>query len=316
MPPYKPPYKLTSKILTLSTKITEELTKIEHIQEYLLTLKLRKKNRIKTLAGTLEIEGNFIGEEKITAILDGKRVLATVEELAEVEGAIEAYRGLENYRFDSLDDLLRAHKVLMGGILKKAGTFRTVQVGVGEHIAPSPSVVPKLMQELFKWLGESDEHPLIKSSIFHYEFEFIHPFADGNGRIGRLWQSLILYEWKEVFISVPTESIIRDYQEEYYQAIEASTKQGESTPFIEFMLEVILKTIQNVPKDVPDNVPKDRVEFILENMRKTPSITLKALASIANVSEKTIKRDIEKLKQEGKVTRIGSARDGLWEVKE
>jgi Fic family protein len=311
---YKPPYTLTSKILTLSTKITEELTKIEHNQEHLLTLKLRKKNHIKTLAGTLEIEGNFLGEEKITAILEGKRVLATAEELAEVEGAIAAYKGLETYNSYNLEDLLTAHKVLMRGILKNAGTFRTVQVGVAEHIAPPPSVVPKLMQELFTWLKDSDEHPLIKSSVFHYEFEFIHPFADGNGRLGRLWQSLILCEWKKVFNSVPTESIVRDYQEEYYQAIEASTKLGESTPFIEFMLEVILKTLENVPKDVPYNVPKERVELILDSMKENPSITLKDLANLVMVSEKTIKRDIEKMKQEGKVKRTGSARKGSWNV--
>ena len=313
MSTYKPPYTLTSKILTLSTKITEELTKIEHNQEHLLTLKLRKKNRIKTLAGTLEIEGNFIGEEKITAILDGKRVLATPQELAEVEGAIEAYKGLEDYRFDSLDDLLTAHNVLMGGILKNAGTFRTVQVGVGEHIAPSPTLVPKLMEELFMWLRESEEHPLIKSSIFHYEFEFIHPFADGNGRIGRLWQSLILYEWKKVFNSVPTESIVRDYQEEYYQAIEDSTKQGESTPFIEFMLEVILKTIESSVKSSGKSSVNTE-DKILNYFRENPTATIPELAELLSLTTRAIEKQIANLKKEKRLERVGSARKGSWKI--
>ncbi len=241
---YKPPYSITSKMVNLISIITEELTKIQY-QKEILTPKLRKENRIKTLVGTLEIEGNFIGKEKITAILDGKRVLGTINEIAEVEGVIKAYKELENYKFDNLDDLLRAHNLLINGVLNKAGNFRNVDVGVGKHIAPPSNRVPSLMIDLFNWLKNSDEHPLIKSSIFHYEFEFIHPFLDGNGRIGRLWQTVILYNWKDIFVMIPIESAIRDFQDNYYKAIEKSTSIGESTIFIEFMLEVILKTIKS-----------------------------------------------------------------------
>ena len=317
---YTPPYTISTKILNFVSLISEELTKMELNKKQLITPKLRRENHVKTLAGTLEIEGNFLGEEKITALLDGKRVLGTTLEIAEVEGTINAYKALEQYKYYKLKDLLKAHSLLMKGILKSAGSFRTVQVVVGEHIPPIPMFVPKLMGELFEWLEESDEHPLIKSCVFHYEFEFIHPFADGNGRIGRLWQSVILYQWKQVFNSVPTESIIRDNQAAYYKAIEDSTAMGESTPFIEFMLEVILETIQNVPKDVTKNVPKDvtknvpkdRIELILENMKNNPTVTVKALALMLEVNEKTVKRDIEKLKAEGKVRRVGSARKGEW----
>ena len=305
---------------TLTSKIGEEITKIEYESHKIITPYLRKKNRIKTLVGTLEIEGNFLGEEKIMAILEGKRVLGTMVEVAEVEGAINAYEMFESYRYDNLNDLLKAHKILMQEILPTAGSFRTVNVGVGSsegvsHVAPPYGVVPDLMGDLFGWLKESAEHSLIKSCVFHYEFEFIHPFSDGNGRIGRLWQSVILYHWKEVFSSIPTESIILDNQEKYYTVLEEAGSLGESTPFVEFMLEVILKTLENVPKDVPENVPKERGELILNSMRENPTITVRELAQLLKVNEKTIKRDIEKLKEEHKIERIGSARKGMWKVK-
>lgn len=316
---YTPPYKITSKILKLSTQISEELTKLQFTDAQKVNPMLRKKNRIKTLAGTLEIEGNFLGEEKITAILDGKRVLGTVKELAEVQGAIKAYEKLDSYRFDELGDLLLAHKILMDEILTIAGSFRSVNVKVGEHIAPQPNMVNELMKNLFSWLKNSDEHMLLKSCIFHYEFEFIHPFSDGNGRIGRLWQSVILNKFNPIFSFLPTESMVRDHQEEYYKAIEDSTVQGESTPFIEFMLEMILKSIQNIKDDnVPINVPKNdpikRVDKIIEIIRENKDITIAELANQLDVADKTIKRDITKLKEQNRLTRVGSLKSGYWEV--
>ena len=316
---YKPPYTITSKMLHLSTQISEALTNLEHSAKEAITPILRKKNRIKTLAGTLEIEGNFLGEEKITAILDGKRVLGTMQEVAEVEGAIVAYKELESYRYDKLEDLLKAHQLMMHGILKTVGSFRRVNVGVGSHegvshVAPPYERVPELMHALFDWLSHSEEHLLIKSCVFHYEFEFIHPFSDGNGRIGRLWQSVILHQWKPIFSSMPTESIIRDHQEAYYAALEAAGSVGESTPFVEFMLEMILQTIENVPNNDPENVPKDRTEAILEYLGKTPDVSVRKLSELLAVSDKTIKRDLEKLKNEQKIERIGSNRKGYWRI--
>ena len=203
MSSYKPPYKITSKIVNLISKITEEITKLEYSKNF-ITPKLRKVSRIKTLSGTLEIEGNYLGEEKITAILEGKRVLGTYQEVLEAQGAIEAYKNFDKYDPYSLNDLLKAHRLMMQDILKTAGSFRNINVGVGSrdevsHIAPPFNVVPQLMEQLFDWLKSSDEHPLIKSSVFHYEFEFIHPFSDGNGRVGRLWQSLLLYRMERSF---------------------------------------------------------------------------------------------------------------------
>ena len=312
---YKPPYTITSKMVNLISSISEELTKIEYNKKDIITPRLRKKNRVKTLAGTLEIEGNFLGEEKITAILDGNRVLGTYQEILEVEGAINSYKEFENYKYDDLDSLLNAHKILMKGILTTAGSFRTVNVGVGSsegvsHVAPPYGVVPDLMRDLFGWLKDSDEHILIKSCVFHYEFEFIHPFSDGNGRIGRLWQSVILYHWREVFNMIPTESIIRDHQERYYKVLEESGSLGESTPFVEFMLEVILQSIKSSVKSSVNTEVK-----ILEYLKQNPKSTIKELAELLDLTSRAIEKQIAHLKREDKIKRVGSARKGHWEVK-
>ncbi len=312
---YKPPYTITSKILNLSTKISEELANLKFNSSSKAIPMLRKKNRIKTLAGTLEIEGNFLGVDKITAILEGKRVLATVSELAEVKGAIKAYNKLDEYRFDNIDDLLYAHKILMNEILNTAGNFRSVNVQVGVHIAPQANMVNDLMEKLFSWLENSDEHMLLKSCIFHYEFEFIHPFSDGNGRIGRLWQSVILNTYNPLFSLLPTESIVRDHQEEYYQALENSTDMGESTPFIEFMLEMILESIKSTLKsDQQSNLKSD--QKILFLIKENTNITIKELCEIISMSESGVKKVIKKLKDEDKIERVGSLKSGHWEVKE
>ena len=317
---YKPPYTITSKILTLATSISEALTKIELQTNKNITPMLRKKNRIKTLAGTLEIEGNFLGEEKITAIIDGKRVFGTIPEIAEVEGAIKAYQELENYKYDDVSDLLKAHKILMNEILNNAGNFRTSNVRVGEHIAPQAYLVSELMEQLFKWLKNSDEHILLKSCIFHYEFEFIHPFSDGNGRIGRLWQSVILYNYNPLFASLPTESIVRNHQEAYYKALENSTAIGESTPFIEFMLDMILQTIIRFEDEVGNrvgnkvgNLTQNQI-MIIELMKSNSKISAKKLSDEVGISMRKIEENISKLKKLDIVNRVGGTR-GYWEVK-
>lgn len=323
---YKPPFTITPKILNLVSEITEVVTKLEFLEPKSISPTLRKINKIKTITGTLEIEGNTLGFEKVTAILEGKRVLGTTKEIAEVQGAIKVYDAIETLDYKNIDDLLLSHKMLMDEILTKAGTFRVKDVGVGGsdgvvHVAPPSGVVIELMQNLFEWLKNSDIHPLIKSSVFHYEFEFIHPFIDGNGRIGRLWQSLILYRWKPIFLSIPVESVVRDAQEEYYKALEVSGSLGESTPFIEFMLDAILLTCkqtlqesQNVPLSVPKNVPLKRLEQIVGFMQDNKDVTIEQLASACDVNPKTIKRDIAKLKHEGKIQRVGSLKSGFWEV--
>ncbi len=324
---YTPPFTITPTILDLVSQISEAIGKLELLAPTAITPKLRKANKIKTITGTLAIEGNTLGIEKVTAILEGKRVMGSVREIAEVNGAIKVYDNLDNFDYKKLDDLLSAHKMLMGEILTKAGSFRTSNVGVGGeegvvHVAPPYDRVPQLMGDLFDWLSSTDIHPLIKSSVFHYEFEFIHPFEDGNGRIGRLWQSLILYDWKPIFSAVPIESVIKESQQGYYDALEAAGSAGESTPFVAFMLQAILHSCEeelaverDVPKTVPKNVPKNRQEKIIGLMQETSAVTIEQLAHACGVSDKTIKRDIARLKEEGRVERVGSLKNGHWKVR-
>lgn len=315
---YSPPYNITPKILNLISSISEALGYLSVDTAIKIPPLLRKKNRIKTLQGTLEIEGNFLGEEKITAILDGKRVLGTARELAEVRGAIEAYERVDTYRYDNLEDLLFAHKILMREVISSAGSFRDANVKVANHIAPPPYRVAELMNNLFVWLKNSDEHMILKSCIFHYEFEFIHPFLDGNGRIGRLWQSVILAKYNPIFSFLPIESIIREYQQEYYNAIENSTQSGEYTSFIEFMLKIILESLQNIYKSNHKSSYKSnhKTYQILSLMKENATITIKELAEILSMSESGIKKIIKKLKDKGSIHRLGSLKSGYWEVRD
>ncbi len=269
---YTPPFTITSEILNLVSEISAEAAKLELLSPRIITPKLRKAYKIQTITGTLEIEGNRLGAEKVTALLEGKRVLGSVREIAEVQGAIRVYDALDTFDPHKLDDLLRAHKMLMGEILTDAGEFRSSNVGVGGsegvvHVAPPFLEVPRLMHELFAWLQETDSHPLIASAVFHYEFEFIHPFSDGNGRIGRLWQTLILDRYKPVFSAIPVESVIREHQQAYYEALEASGSAGESTPFIAFMLKMLLETITDtLESDQVNDYVSDQVKKLLEVM--------------------------------------------------
>ena len=313
---YVPPYSINSRIVHLISEISETIALLKYRTESVTLPMLRRVNRIKTLAGTLEIEGNYVGEEKITAILDGKRVEGTTQELAEVEGAIKAYAQIENYQYDKLDDLLKAHKTMTAKLLDDAGSFRSVNVAVGEHVAPPHTQVSTLMQQLFAWLERSDEHALIKSCVFHYEFEFIHPFKDGNGRIGRLWQSVILMSHNPLFGILPTESIVRDHQEAYYKAIEDATTQGESTPFIEFMLARILEAIEKVGNEVGNKVGNltDNQQQIITAMKQTPKISAVKLSEIVGISKRKIEENVAKLKKLGLIDRVGGTR-GHWEVK-
>ena len=256
-----PPYTITSNILALAERIGEAIGRAEEAPVS-KDLRLRRINRIRTIRGSLAIEGNRLSEEQVSTILDGKPVVAPLREVQEARNAIKAYEQYPQWVPASETDLLNAHKVLMAGLLDAPGHYRRGGVavtGAGEvhHIGPPADHVPHLTSDLLSWLSSTTEHPLIASSVFHYEFEFIHPFEDGNGRMGRLWQTLILTRWKPLFADVPVESLIHARQSEYYNAIRESSARGESTPFIAYMLDTILAAILT-PQESPQVTPQVR----------------------------------------------------------
>ncbi|MBE1424874.1 Fic family protein [Desulfomicrobium macestii] len=256
---YCPPFSITPQILNLVAGISEAVGRLTALSEKAGSSRLRRINRVRTIRGSLAIEGNTLSEAQITAILEGKRVIAPPREVQEVKNALAAYDLFGTWRPESEPDLLEAHRVLMSGLIDDAGRYRSGGVGVmtGQrvvHMAPPASRVPQLMGDLFQWLAATDAHPLIVGSVFHYEFEFIHPFADGNGRMGRLWQNLILANWHPLFTDIPVESLVFDHQRDYYQALQESTAQADSAPFITFMLQMILETISSVTPQVTPQV--------------------------------------------------------------
>ena len=296
---YTPPFEITPAIINLISEISEKIGSLSIKKN----LKLRKISKIKTLVGTLKIEGIEADEEKVTALLEGKRVLATKRELTEIKGAIALYDNIDKFDYKSEKDLLKAHKILMQDVLEKAGVYRNKNVGVGNdkeitHIAPPANNVPKLMSDLFEWLNKTDLHPLIVSSVFHYEFEFIHPFVDGNGRIGRFWQTLILYNWKNVFEYLPIESLIYENQDKYYKAIEKSTEIGSSTPFIEFMLKIILNTL-NTPQVIPQATPQDERERKIVEFCQIPRSRKEISEYIGIKDRKHLKQILDRLIEKG-----------------
>ncbi|MCC8088033.1 MAG: Fic family protein [Rikenellaceae bacterium] len=277
-------------------------------------LRLHRINRIKTIQGSLAIEGNTLSTDQITAILDGKPVIAPINEVQEARNAIKAYGLIDEFNPYSIDDLLNANMIMETGLIDDAGRLRAQGVGVasGEdiiHYAPPADRVPHLIKDLFEWLGETDEHPLIKSSVFHYEFEFIHPFSDGNGRTGRLWQTLILSKWRSIFKNLPIENIVYKYRKEYYHAIAISGGESGCTPFIEFILGVIDETMAG-----QNAYPLSTRDKILIQIRNNPKITRNDLAGIVGVSSDGIKYHLQKMTKERVIIHRGSTRSGYWEI--
>lgn len=251
-----PPYKLTPKILNLVSEISHFLGKLESVAFKAPEPKLRRKNRIRTIKATLAIEGNTFTEEQITAILENKKVVGNKKEIVEVQNTIRLYENIEKFKMSSAKSFLDAHSQLMKGLIDLHGKYRTKNVGVlkgtiVKHVAPKPVMVPELMTNLFHWIKtEKELHLLIMSCIVHYEIEFIHPFEDGNGRIGRFWQSVIMRSFNPVFIYVPVESLIEKNQKIYYKTLESCDKAGNSTLFIEFMLEIILNSLKEFDSEI------------------------------------------------------------------
>ncbi|CAM1352918.1 Filamentation induced by camp protein fic [Tenacibaculum halocynthiae] len=295
----KPPYQITDKILKLVVSISEKLGEVKATHLYKPPTELRKKNRIKTIQSSLEIEGNTLTEEQITALLNDKRVIAPQKDIVEVQNAIKVYEQLQNFNPNNLTDLEKAHAILMQGLIEDAGKLRIKNVGIVkgskvEHLAPTGSLVKGLMNDLFSYLKTDEDVLLIKSCVFHYEFEFIHPFLDGNGRMGRLWQTLILMQQYPVFEFLPVESLIKKNQQEYYNVLSLSDKSGHSTPFIEFMLDIILQSLESLLKTQNRTLtPQDRIELYKDIIGNNHFSRKDYLQNFKDISQATASRDLK-----------------------
>jgi len=292
---------------------------------------LRRENRIRTIHSSLAIEQNTLTLEQVSDVIDGKRILGPPSEIREVKNAYEAYEYMQKLNPYSIKDLLIGYKILMMDLVKEAGSFRNKGVGVyaGDyliHAGTPPQYVPQLMKELFDWLKTSKFHPLVKSCVFHYEFEFIHPFSDGNGRMGRMWHTLLLSKWKDFFAWLPVETLIHERQNDYYQAINNSNTNGESTIFVEFMLGTIRDALfelinsenrNNVGINVGANVGiknnnlEDKLFSIISS---NPELTAKELSIAVSLTQRQVERIISKLKEKGKIERVGAKKNGYWKI--
>lgn len=314
---YKPPFTMTEEITNLVIEIAELTGKISLSDRLFRNPRLRRENRIRSIYSSLAIEQNSLTIDQVSDIIAGKRIFGPPQDIREVKNAYEAYEILASLNPYSMKDLLKAHRIMMEDIVKEAGTFRSKGVGVYAgteliHAGSPPQYVPELMRELFTWLKESKLHPLVKSCIFHYEFEFIHPFADGNGRTGRLWHTLILAKWKEFFLWLPIETVIYERQKEYYQAINAANTKGESTVFVAFMLEVIRDLLLELAEN--EAVKESIEDRLLALLRQNAAHSAKSLSLELGISERQIQRILRKLKDTGAIERSGSNRNGRWIV--
>lgn len=322
---YEPPFKITSQIIDLISQISEGVGEINSLENSPRHLELRKENRIKTIHSSLAIENNSLSLEQITAIIEGKRVLGSPNEIQEVKNALQAYELLLTLNPYEEKDLLKAHKLMMADLVERNGKYRKDGVGIFDgnqvvHLAPTADRVPFLMSDLFEWLKNSDVHPLIKSCVFHYEFEFIHPFQDGNGRMGRLWQTVILKEWKSVFAWLPIETLIKENQVEYYNALNSSDSDANSTNFTVFMLQTILRTIKEIIETEKKITLKITVKItanqkkILEAIKQNPFVTQEELSSIVGIAKLNINKNMKKLQEQGIIERVGADKNGKWIV--
>lgn len=314
---YTPSFTISSKAVNIIAEISALIERYDISIELNENLMLRKANRIKTIHSSLAIEGNNISESEVIDIVNGKEVVAPLKEIQEVKNAISTYNLYETLNPFSVDDLLKAHGVMMQTLSPDAGRFRRGEVGVFEgenliHMAPPADRVPYLIKELFEWLNDSDDHILIKSCVFHYEFEFIHPFSDGNGRIGRLWQSLILGKLHSLFEYLPIENMIYKNQQTYYDAIAKSSAINDSGVFIDFMLQEILNSLKNRYNTKSET--KEIEEKILDIISSDIYITAKKISENLSISQRQVERVISDLKIRGVIERVGARKNGYWKI--
>jgi Fic family protein len=248
---HTPPYTITPAILSLVAEIAGEVGRLGALAGSGNVPKLRRENRIRSIHASLAIENNSLTLDQVTSVIAGRRVLGPQREIQEVKNAFAAYEAMPSWKPSAVKDLLAAHRLMLEGLVDEAGKCRTRGVGITQgkrivHLAPPADRVPGLMKDLLGWLKRTDAHPLVAGCVFHYELEFIHPFADGNGRIGRLWQTLILSQWNPLFAFLPVETVIRDQQADYYKVLAACDKAGNSTAFTEFLLSSLRTALREI----------------------------------------------------------------------
>jgi Fic family protein len=307
----KPPYIITGKILKLVASISEKIGEVNSAHLSKPPTELRKKNRIKTIHSSLEIEGNTLTIEQITAIIENKRVIGPAKDILEVKNAIAVYDFLEKLNPYKFDSFCEAHGILMNGLLESAGRLRSKSVGIVKgsevaHIAPPSELLRPLMNDLFDYLKNDDDLALIKSCVFHYEMEFIHPFIDGNGRMGRLWQTLILKESYPVFEYLPIETLIKERQEQYYESLGKSDNTGESTIFIEFMLEIILESLEDLLNTQNVSLTNiDRINLFKPIVKNDYFTRKEYMKNFREISSATASRDLKFALENGIAEKLG-----------
>ena len=321
----KPPFEITNAMIDHVAEIAELVGRLTSTNQLSANPTLRRTNRIRTIHGSLAIEQNTLTLEQVTAVLNGKQVLAPPKDIAEVKNAYEIYERLEELDPYSVDDLLTAHSIMTRGLVDESGVFRSKPVGVVDqeghvlHFDTLPQYVPDLIMELLDWTKNNDVHMLIRSCVFHYEFELIHPFADGNGRVGRLWHTLLLSKWNPAFAWLPVESIIHDRQQEYYAAINASNDAGESTVFIEFMLTAIKASLIDAinTSDEMSDGPMDKAAMRWRQIEKFlethPFIMNADVRTLCGVSAATANRILANLVMNGNLNKCH--KNGYWAYK-
>lgn len=333
---YVPPFTVSAEAINLIAEISAQIERYAIRLEQEDGLRLRKANRIKTIHSSLAIEGNTLSEDEVRDIVDGKTVVAPIRQIQEVKNAIATYNLYPTLDAFKEKDLLKAHGLMMSQLERNAGHYRQEGVGVFDgngnclHMAPPPDRVPELMGDLFHWVKICKTHPLVYSCVFHYEFEFIHPFIDGNGRMGRYWQTMLLSRWKGIFSWIPVETIVKEHQQEYYGVISKCDVSGESTLFIEFMLQCLLEVMENyeesegeetkvqdkVQDKMQDKIPElsQSAWEVLEILHQRPKATVNDICSQLDLKDRQVYKHIATLKSIGLLVRVGSNKTGYWKV--
>jgi Fic family protein len=326
--PYAPPLTLTPALLNRVAAIAEALGRWSARQDALPSPRLRRENRIHTIQASLAIEQNSLSVEQVSALFDGQRVIGPARDIQEVRNAIAAYEALARWNPTDRSHLLEAHGLLMAGLIDAPGRFRSGGVGIyrGDqivHMAPPASRVSGLVDDLLKWLATSDWHPLILSCVVHYELEFIHPFADGNGRLGRLWQTLILSCWNPLLAWLPIEEVIRSRQQDYYESLGQADQLGDLEPFVSYQLEAIHDALRSeISSEKGSEIGSEKVsakalsldELILQDLSSDPNLSARLLAERLGLSQRAVEKHLAALQKRGRLLRHGSPRAGSWQV--